>query len=51
MAWRRPPYCHGVLDGESLGQRIERDGRLNEDDAVRIISRPPWRWTLPTNRD
>src|SRR5438105_1763432 len=26
------------VDGESLGQKIERDGKLPEDDAVRIIA-------------
>jgi serine/threonine protein kinase len=26
------------VDGESLGQKIERDGRMNEEDAIRIIA-------------
>src|ERR1700730_8968002 len=26
------------VDGESLGQKIERDGPLNEGEAIRIIS-------------
>jgi len=26
------------VDGESLGQKIERDGRMNEEEAIRIIS-------------
>lgn len=26
------------VDGESLGQKIERDGRMSEEEAIRIIS-------------
>ncbi len=26
------------VDGESLGQKIERDGRMDEDEAIRIIA-------------
>src|SRR5580704_1650924 len=25
------------VDGESLGQKIERDGRMNEEEAIRVI--------------
>ena len=26
------------VEGESLGQKIERDGRMNEEEAIRVIS-------------
>jgi serine/threonine protein kinase len=34
----QPYLVMEFVEGESLGQKIERDGRMNEDDAKRIIA-------------